>query len=95
MSKKYASVTQIVAIHAELERVLVKHEDGTVFYTDGSSDRTVAAKYADLSPSHVGRIRREAFGELSKHKSPVEDRVSTLEAQMAIVLAALNIDKRD
>lgn len=92
MSKKYATVTQIVAIHAELERVLIKHSDGSVSYSEGHSDATVAHGYADLSPYHVGRIRREAFGELSKVKTrPVDDRIARLEAKVSFLYSKLGI----
>lgn len=68
MSKR-ATLRQIAAIVTTLEEVIVQFSPGKCHYKEGHSDSSIAKPHG-LHPAHVGRIRRDMFGELVKPPKP-------------------------
>jgi hypothetical protein len=63
--KRIASRTEIVAIHAELAKVIKKMDGGLCEYHEGHSDFTVA-KLVGCSEANVAGVRTEMFGKLRR-----------------------------
>jgi hypothetical protein len=63
--KRMASRTEIVAIHAELVKVVRKLEGGLCEYVEGHSDATVAA-IVGCTDANVSGVRSEMFGKLRR-----------------------------